>query len=457
MDQSEAARSIEHSRYRKIINAWSMYDWANSAFYTTIVAAIFPPFFRSLATSGGVPGADATAYWAYVTSAGLLVVAVLGPVLGAIADQTGSKKKWVIGFAALGIVASFLMAFLGPSSYGWGAVLFIIGDIGVAASIVFYDSLLPHIAKEEDMDRVSSKGYAIGYLGGGILLVVNMLMVTRPSLFFLESTNAGIRLSFVSVAIWWAIFSIPLIRRVPEPPSIGDLHPARDILSSSLKQLRSTLRKLRRYRQLGIFLLAFLIYNDGIGTIIKMATAYGDEIGIGITDMITALILTQFVGIPCSFAFGWLAGKITAKKAILLALAVYVVIACGAYFMKTAAHFYMLAFGVGLVQGGAQALSRSLFGQMVPRSQTAEFFGFFSTSSKMAGIVGPVLFGVVSQLVGGSRLSIVSLVLFFVVGGILLVFVDIDSARRAAQLEDREVGFTTADRDHIDISVIPSS
>jgi UMF1 family MFS transporter len=432
------------STYRKIINAWCMYDWANSAFATTIMAAMFPPFYRSLAINAGLTEANATAAWAYTTSLSLLLIAILAPVLGAISDHTGGKKWFLASFAGLGIVGTGFFALLGDESYMLASLLFMIGDVGFAGANIFYESLLPHIAKKGDIDQVSTRGYALGYLGGGILLVVNVLWFTQPEWFFMPGTGFALRAAFFSVAVWWAIFSIPLFRHVPEPPVVKVVDKPANFLRAGFGRLAHTFGQVRRYRQLLIFLVAFWIYNDGIGTIIKMATAYGDEIGIGLTDMTLALVITQFAGIPFSFAFGWLARRLGTKRSILLALSVYVLISIAGFFMQTALHFYILAFMVATVQGGSQALSRSLYGSMVPKSQSAEFFGFFSTSSKFAGIVGPLVFGVVSQLAGASRLSILSIIVFFIVGGLLLTRVDEDEGRRVALQEDVEVGLIPA-------------
>ncbi len=420
---------------RKVINAWAMYDWANSAFYTTIMAAMFPPFYRSLATSAGLSEANATASWAYTTSVALLIVAVIGPLLGAISDQTGGKKKFIAAFLSLGVLATGMMVFLGEDTYLLASLLFIAGNVAVASSNIFYESLLPHITTPDNIDRVSTKGYALGYLGGGVLLVINMLWYAYPEVFFLPNRAAAVKLSFLSVAVWWALFSIPLFRRVPEPP-LGQTPTLRqNPVKAGFRSLVKTFRNVMKYRQLMLFLLAFWLYSDGIGTIMKMAVAYGDEVGIDVFDLVLALIITQFVGIPCSFGFGRLAGRIGTRPSILIGLAVYASISVGAFFMTTAVHFYILAFTVGLVQGGTQALSRSLYASMVPKSQSAEFFGFFSASSKFAGILGPLLFGLVSQGTGSSRLSILSIVVFFVIGAVLLSFVDVEEGRRRAQEE----------------------
>jgi UMF1 family MFS transporter len=365
-------------------------------------------------------------------------------VLGAISDHTGGKKRFIAFFAVLGVIGTGLFAFLGDTSYLWASVLFMIGDVGFAGANIFYESLLPHIAQKGDIDQVSTRGYALGYLGGGILLIVNVLWYMNPDLFFMPSTGFALRAAFFSVAVWWAVFSIPLFRNVPEPPIVRIERREVNVIRAGFIRLGHTFGQIRRYKQLLIFLIAFWIYNDGIGTIIKMATAYGDEIGIGLTDMTLALIITQFVGIPFSFGFGWLARRLGTKRSILLALGVYVLISIAGYFMQTAIHFYILAFMVGTVQGGSQALSRSLYGTMVPKSQSAEFFGFFSTSSKFAGIIGPLIFGVVSQIAGASRLSILSVIAFFIIGGILLTFVDEQEGRRVAVQEDIQTGLVPA-------------
>jgi UMF1 family MFS transporter len=422
--------------YRKVINSWAMYDWANSAFATTIMAAMFPPFYRSLAIAAGLSEADATAYWAYTASIALFLISVLAPVLGAISDHTGGKKFYVAFFAGLGVLATALFVFLGDDTYILGSILFIIGNVGFAGANIFYESLLPHIARKDDIDQISTRGYAMGYVGGGILLVINVLWFMKPSWFFMPGTGFALRASFFSVAVWWALFSIPLFRYVPDPPVVRIRQERVNVVRAGFGRLAHTFRQITQYKQLLLFLVAFWIYNDGIGTIIKMATAYGDEIGIGMTDMVIALIITQFVGIPFSFGFGWFARRIGAKRSILMGLGVYTLISIGGFFMQTATHFYILAFAVGTVQGGTQALSRSLYGAMVPKSQSAEFFGFFSTSSKFAGIAGPLLFGVVSQIAGASRLSIISLIIFFFVGGILLTHVDEEEGIRVAREED---------------------
>jgi MFS transporter, UMF1 family len=415
---------------RRVVQAWCLYDWASSAFVTTVVVALFPPFFRRMAQDAGLAPATATAAWGYVTAIGLLLAAFFSPLLGAYADRRGIWKRPLAISAGLGILATAACAGIPNRAWLLAGVLFLVADLGFAGANVLYESLLPRIARPSELNRVSTRGYALGYVGGGCLLLVNLLWVTRPHAFGMPDAGFAVRAAFVSVALWWAVFALPLLRTVPEGPgTTGDSGPpARDRTSffDAWRQLRRTAREIGRYRQLLLFLAAFWLYNDGIGTIIKMATAYGDEIGIGISDMLIALVITQFVGIPCALLFGRLAQRIGTRRAILSGLAVYVLIAIGGYFLRTATHFYLLALLVGMVQGGTQALSRSLFARLVPRDRTAEFFGFFSTSARLAGLAGPLLFGVVTQWSGEGRLGIVAIVIFFVAGAFLLTRVKLE-------------------------------
>ena len=426
--------------HRPELRAWAMYDWANSAFMVTIVTAVFPIYFSSVAAADLDP-ATASFRFAVTTTVALAFVAVLAPVLGAAADYAGIKKKMLAACVGLGVVATGCMFFIQRGDWVLAALLFAFANIGVTSSLVFADSLLPHIARPDEMDRVSTAGYALGYLGGGLLLLVNLAWIQRPELFGLSGAELASRLSFLSVAVWWAGFSIPLFRKVPEPVRTleADERAGESAIRASLVRLRETLRELRGYRQASVMLLAFLIYNDGIGTIIRMATTFGTEIGLEQGDLITAVVLVQFVGVPFAFVFGQLAARIGAKRAIFLSLAVYTVISGLAYGMTTATEFYVLALLVGMVQGGSQALSRSLFASMVPRHKSAEFFGFFGVFEKFAGIVGPGVFAVMILLTGSSRGAILSIITFFVVGGLLLSRVDVEEGRRAARRAEADL------------------
>jgi UMF1 family MFS transporter len=424
---------MEDKNYKKIINSWSMYDWANSAFATTIMAAILPIYYRAIAEPT-LSGNQITSYWAYTNSIALLLIAIISPILGAMADFKGQKKRFLTIFALGGIVATAFMFFLTTGDWLLASTLFILGNIGFAGANVFYDSLLPHIAKKDDIDQISTRGYAMGYVGGGILLAINLAMI----MFAPENLTALMtRISLASVAVWWLVFTIPLWKNIPEPPrQVFDGEMGANPIKAGFQRLGETFKEVRKYGDLFKFLVAFWLYNDGIGTIIKMATTYGDEIGIDSTSLIIVLLIVQFVGIPFSFAFGWLAKKIGTKKSIYLSLGVYTLISIGGYFLSNATHFLILGFAVAMVQGGSQALSRSLYGRMVPKSQSAEFFSFFSVSGKFAGIFGPLIFGLVSQLFGNSRLGIISLIFFFISGALLLTRVDEEKGIQVAQEAD---------------------
>ena len=425
---------------RPELRAWAMYDWANSAFMTTIIAAVFPVYFASVAAKGLDPN-DATFKFSLATTIALTIVAITAPPLGAFADFAAMKKRLLLLFQVIGVGATALMVFIGEGMWLFALALFVVGNIGVSGAFTFYDSLLPHIARPDELDRVSSAGYALGYLGGGLLLAINLLWIAQPGWFGFADAAAATRASFLSVAVWWALFSIPLFRRVPEPPTHGAA-PARGlaVVGASFRQLGGTLRELARYKQALLMLLAFLVYNDGINTIIRMASIYGTQVGIASEHLIFALLLVQFVGIPCAFAFGWLAGKIGAKVSVFLALAVYVAISVLGYFMDSAADFYLLAFLVGTVQGGSQALSRSLFASMIPKQKSSEFFAFFAVFEKFAGIIGPAIFAYTVGTTGSSQNAILSVILFFVAGAALLALVNVPEGQRVARLAEREDG-----------------
>jgi UMF1 family MFS transporter len=339
------------------------------------------------------------------------------------------------------------MFFIKEGSWVLALGLFVVANFAANGSFVFYDALLPHLASDAEMDRVSTAGYALGYIGGGLLLALNLAWIMHPDWFGLPSgpnlsdsdKTLPTRLAFLSVAIWWAVFSIPLFRRVPEPPVRleSDEVKGESPIKAAFVRLGETFRELKKFRNAFLMLLAFLIYNDGIGTIIRMATIYGAGIGLKESDMITAVLLTQFIGVPFAFLFGMLAGKIGAKKSIFLALVVYTGISIIGYFMKTAAHFLALAVLVGMVQGGSQALSRSLFASLIPRHKAGEFFGFFAVVEKFAGIIGPLVFGLVA-VGGSSRNAILSVIAFFAIGAAILAFVNVQEGQRLARAAEAE-------------------
>jgi MFS transporter, UMF1 family len=428
--------------HRPELRAWAMYDWALSGLQTVITTAIFPIFFVRVAAAH-LPGSGGTQLYARANTIALLIVAVVSPLLGAVTDYKGNKKAFLAFFTVVGAGGAASMFFIHRGDVTLASTLFIVALIGGSGCLVFYESLLPHIASPGEMDRVSTAGYALGYLGGGLLATLNLLWIQQPAWFGLPSgpglsesaATLPVRLAFVSVAVWWVLFAIPLFRRVPEPPRKleSDEQAAANPLRAAFVRLVETLRELRRYRNAFLMLVAFLLYNDGIQTIIKMSAAYGTEIGINQSALIAAFILVQFVGVPCAFIFGWIASRVGAKPAIFAGLLVYVGITILGYFMRTAAHFFLLAVLVGTVQGGTQALSRSLFASMIPPHKSGEFFGFYSIFEKFAGIFGPLLFDIVIGATGASRNAILSVIAFFAVGAAILYRVDVEAGRREAR------------------------
>jgi MFS transporter, UMF1 family len=423
--------------HRRELVSWAMYDWANSAFATTIMAAVLPIYYVRVAAAR-FPAHTAGAYWGYTSAAGLLLITLASPVLGSMADYLGAKKRFLAGFMLAGVLATGFLYFVGQGDWLLASGLFIVGNIGFTGSIVYYDSLLPHIASADELDRVSAGGWAVGYIGGGLLLLINAIMISKPHLFGLADAGQASRASFVSVALWWALFSIPVLRDVPEPTrelEAGE-SPRAGAIRAGFARLAETLHQARQYPDLFKFLIAFWLYGDGIGTIIKMAAAYGTELGIPEGSLIGALLVTQFVGVPFTFLFGALAARIGSRRGIYIALVAYSLISCAGFFVTRAWHFWLLAIAVGMVQGGAQALSRSLYATLIPKSKSSEFFSFFGIFEKFSGIIGPFVFGLVSQLAGSSRPAISSVVIFFVAGIIILSTVDIQAGQRAAAREE---------------------
>jgi UMF1 family MFS transporter len=354
-------------------------------------------------------------------------------LLGALADYAPLKKRLLGVCVAIGCVAAGSLVLVHRGDWLLAAVLFGVGNVGFAASLTLYDSFLPHLAREDEVDRISTAGYGLGYLGGGLLLALNVAWILSPSTFGLRDAGQASRLSFLSVAVWWALFSIPLFRRVPEPRVRVEsgARSAAELIRVSFFGLLHTLRDLRRYRNAFLLLVAFVIYFDGINTIIRLATSYGTELGLNQGALITAILLVQFAGIPFAFLFGALAGRIGAKTSIFLALGVYTLITVMGYFMKTERDFYILALMVASVQGGSQALSRSLFASMIPKERSSEFFGFFSIFEKFGSIAGPATFELASRITGSSRSAILSVVVFFIVGAVVLSLVNVRAGQEA--------------------------
>jgi UMF1 family MFS transporter len=412
--------------------AWAWYDWANSVYFTTVITAVFPSFYSTYAAKGLEP-AQATARFGLITTVSVAAIAIVSPILGALADYSGVKKLLLGIFMAIGVASCAAMVLIGEGDITLASVLFFIGNIGVSGSLVFYDSLLPHIARPEETDRVSSAGYAMGYVSGGVLLLVNLAWILKPEMFGFANSVSAIRASFVSVAVWWAVFSIPLFRSVPEPPIAA--HDGGSAIGAAFKRLGQTFHEVRKYRNAFLLFIAMLLYQDGIQTVIRMSSVYGAEVGIDQNAQIAAFVMVQFVGIPCSYLFGSLGSRIGTKRAIFIAIGVYIVAAALAFFMTSVVHFFLLAFMVALVLGGSQALSRALFARLIPHDRTSEFFGFYAVSERFATVFGPALFTISVLITGNSRAAILAIILLFVAGAFVLSKVDeVEGERIAAGL-----------------------
>jgi len=425
----------------KAIRAWTMYDWANSAFATTIMAAILPNYFGMY-----IDPENSLAIWGYIVAIGSLIAAVISPILGAIADFRGSKKTFMAFFVAMGVISTAMMYVVdSPSDWLLICVLYIIGTIGFAGSLVFYDALLPHVAGPDEIDEVSSRGYAMGYIGGGLLLLINVVMIFigpnfLPNMEYEEAVKLMMRLSLTSAAVWWAVFSIPIFRHVKEPErKIEKGEEEMNLITVGFKRFFTALKNISKFKDLFLFLLAFFVYSNGIGTIITMAVAFGTDLGFGSTILIGTLLMVQFVAAPFAILFGKISKKMGPKKSIYISLLVYTLISIVGYAMSKEWHFILLGFAVATVQGGSQALSRSLMGSLMPKSKSAEFYGFFSVSEKFNTVIGPILFSVVTQVTGNSRLAIISLVIFFLAGMLILSKVDIKKGIATAKAEDAKM------------------
>lgn len=409
--------------------AWAWYDWANSVYFTTVITAVFPSFFATYAAAGLEP-AQATARFGLITTASVAVVAIMAPVLGALADYSGIKKKLLAVFMVIGVLACASMVFITEGNIALASLLFFIGNIGVSGSLVFYDSLLPHVARPDETDRVSAAGYAMGYVSGGVLLLINLAWILQPERFGFDSSVSAIRASFLAVAVWWAVFSLPLFRNVAEPAASG----AGGIdMGAAFGRLARTFREIRKYRHAFLMFIAMLLYQDGIQTIIRMAGVYGAEVGIDQTSQIAAFVMVQFVGIPFAFLFGALGRRLGTKRCIFIAIGVYALATVLAFFMTSAVHFFLLAFMIATVQGGAQALSRALFARLIPRDRTSEFFGFFAVAERFATVFGPAIFTISVMITGTSHSAILAILGLFIAGAWVLSLVDEQEGERVAR------------------------
>jgi len=415
---------------KRAIWSWAFYDWANSAYSTTVMAGFFPLFFKEYWADPHNPS-QSTFYLGMANSIASMVVAALAPLLGSVADQGSAKKKFLTFFAFLGVIMTGGLWMVAQGNWQMAVLFYVIATIGFSSGIVFYDALLPGLASEERVDAVSSLGFGIGYLGGGLLFLVNVFMYLKPELFGIPDGATAIKLSFLSVAVWWAVFTIPLILFVPEPKNYENID-FNNAIRMGWVQLVQTFKEIRNMKVVGTFLLAYWFYIDGVDTIIRMAVDYGMSLNFPGESLIIALLIVQFVAFPAALIYGWLASKIGAKTGIMVGITAYSFITLLGYFMTEAWHFYILAILIGLFMGGIQALSRSLYTRIIPPDKSAEFFGFYNMLGKFAAIIGPALMGTIALVTGSARLSILSILLLFILGAFFLNKVDVNEGKRLA-------------------------
>ncbi|MBN3556562.1 MFS transporter [Fictibacillus nanhaiensis] len=408
-------------RFTKEENSWMYYDWANSAYSIIISTAVFPLFFKAAATNAGISPSNSTAYLGYTIAIATFILAMLSPILGTIADYKGLKKRFFTFFFALGLISTAALAFIPSDQWLLLLIFYTLTAIGSSGSNVFYDAFITDVTTEDRMNRVSSRGFGLGYIGSTIPFLISIAIIVLAQNEVLPiSTTIASKIAFLITAIWWGVFTIPMLKNVYQKYGIER---EQKPLINSFKRLGKTMKEIRKYRALFLFLLAYFFYIDGVGTIITMSTAYGSDLGISSTNLLIILFVTQVVAAPFAILYGRLAEKFTGKKMLYVGIGVYIIVCIYAYFLKTTMDFWILAMLVATSQGGIQALSRAYFAKLVPKENSNEFFGFYNIFGKFASIMGPLLIAVTAQVTGNSASAVFSLVVLFIIGITILMFV----------------------------------
>ncbi|SER27557.1 MFS transporter, UMF1 family [Gracilibacillus ureilyticus] len=410
--------------FNKQEKSWMMYDWGSSAFSVIITTAIFPIYFKAQAANVGVENHDSTAYLGYTIAMFTFILAMIGPILGTIADYQGFKKKFFLSFVGLGVFSTGALIFVPEGEWLLLLIFYTLASLGSTGANVFYDAFLVDITDDSRMNKVSARGFGLGYIGSTIpfIISISVILLAQQGILPISSVMAS-RIAFLITCIWWAAFAIPMIKNVEQVYFIKrDPKPVRQ----SFRRLFQTIKDIKQYKYLSIFLVAYFFYIDGVGTIISMSTAYGSDVGLDATLMLVVLLVTQIVAAPFAVLYGKLADRYSAKLMIFVGSFVYIIVCINGYFLETAMDFWVLAMLVASSQGGLQALSRSYFAKLIPKEKANEFFGFYNIFGKFASITGPLILGATSQLTGNSNAGILSLIVLFVIGMIVLAFVPSD-------------------------------
>lgn len=411
-----AQRVTKSNTFTKAEWSWIFYDWANSGYGIIVVTAVLPIFFKHIAALDGLAHTTATAYWAYADTFGTLIVSLLAPLLGALADYQHYKKRLFAWFTGLGIITTAGMTLIPQQAWLLLLGIYILTAIGYSGANIFYDSFLTDVTTNRRMDRVSSAGYGFGYAGGVVPFILFMVVQLSHG-FHILSTRGIVNFAFLLAALWWLVFSLPMFKHVHQ---LHFLPPVERPIRTSLHRLKQTVSHIRQYRQIAIFLLAYFFYIDGVDTIYTMASPFGLDMGVKTDELIIVLLVVQLVAFPFTLIYGWLAKRWGTKRVLMVGVLIYLGICLYALMIHNVIGFWVLAVLVGTSQGGVQALSRSYFAQLVPKEQASEFFGFYNIFGKFSAIIGPAMFGIVAQLTGRSQMGASSLSLLFLIGLVCL-------------------------------------